>query len=47
MLKAGERLVLRDNDKVSTDGAPVERMLWRHQIIFVSDGEGPGHCPLC
>ncbi len=42
MLKAGERLVLRDNDKVSTDGAPVETdVMEASDYLFVSDGEGP------
>ena len=42
MLKTGERLVLRDNDKVSIDGVPVETdIIQASNYVFVSDGEGP------
>ena len=42
MLTAGERLVLRDNDKVNVDGVPVETDVMQiSNYMFVSDGEGP------
>ena len=42
MLRTGERLVLRDNDKVNVDGVPVETDVMQiSNYMFVSDGEGP------
>ena len=42
LLKAGERLVLKDNDRIGTDGKPAETdMTWASNYSFVSESEEP------
>lgn len=42
LLKAGERLVLKDNDRIGTDGKPAETdMTWASSYSFVSESEEP------